>query len=58
MHLPPSKRLRRSELAVHGSSEKMMAKSAASAADLVFLDLEDAVAPSAKAAYPDAGEQF
>ena len=49
MHLPPSKRLRRSELAVPGSSEKMMAKGAASAADFVFLDLEDAVAPSAKA---------
>jgi len=49
MYLPPSKRLRRSELAVPGSSEKMMAKGAASAADFVFLDLEDAVAPSAKA---------
>ena len=43
------KRLRRSELAVPGSSEKMMTKAAASAADMVFLDLEDAVAPSAKA---------
>lgn len=43
---PP--RLRRVELAVPGSSEKMMAKAAASKADLVFLDLEDAVAPSAK----------
>ena len=42
------KRLRRSELAVPGSSEKMMTKAAASAADMVFLDLEDAVAPSAK----------
>ena len=31
-----------------GSSDKMMAKAAASRADHVFLDLEDAVAPSAK----------
>lgn len=42
------KRARRSELAVPGSSEKMMAKAAASKADLVFLDLEDAVAPNTK----------
>lgn len=41
-------RLRRSELAVPATSEKMMTKAAASEADLVFLDLEDAVAPSAK----------
>ena len=41
-------RLRRVQLSVPGSSEKMMAKAAASAADHVFLDLEDAVAPSAK----------
>jgi citrate lyase subunit beta/citryl-CoA lyase len=41
-------RLRRSELSTPGSSPKMMEKAAASAADLVFLDLEDAVAPSAK----------
>ena len=38
-------RLRRSELATPGSSPKMIAKAAASSADLVFLDLEDAVAP-------------
>jgi citrate lyase subunit beta/citryl-CoA lyase len=44
------RRLRRVQLAVPGSSEKMMAKAAASAADHVFLDLEDAVAPSAKVA--------
>lgn len=44
------KRLRRVQLAVPGSSDKMMAKAAASAADHVFLDLEDAVAPSAKVA--------
>jgi citrate lyase subunit beta/citryl-CoA lyase len=43
-------RLRRSELSTPGSSEKMMDKAAASAADLVFLDLEDAVAPNAKVA--------
>jgi citrate lyase subunit beta/citryl-CoA lyase len=42
------RRLRRVELATPGSSEKMMAKAAASRADLVFLDLEDAVAPNAK----------
>jgi citrate lyase subunit beta/citryl-CoA lyase len=44
------KRLRRVELAVPGSNERMMAKAAASKADLVFLDLEDAVAPNAKVA--------
>ena len=43
------KRLRRVQLATPGSNEKMMAKAAASAADHVFLDLEDAVAPIAKA---------
>ncbi len=42
-------RLRRSELSTPGSSEKMMVKAAASAADLVFLDLEDSVAPKEKA---------
>jgi len=41
-------RLRRSQLSVPGSSEKMIAKAATSDADHVFLDLEDAVAPSAK----------
>jgi len=41
-------RLRRSELSTPGTSEKMMAKAAGSDADLVFLDLEDAVAPDAK----------
>ena len=43
-------RLRRSELSTPGTSEKMMLKAAASDADLVFLDLEDAVAPAEKAA--------
>ncbi len=42
-------RLRRSELSTPGTSMKMMEKAAASAADLVFLDLEDAVAPAEKA---------
>ena len=41
-------RLRRSQLAVPGVSEKMLTKAAASVADHVFCDLEDAVAPSAK----------
>jgi citrate lyase subunit beta/citryl-CoA lyase len=43
-------RLRRSELAVPGNNAKMMAKAAASDADLVFCDLEDAVADNEKAA--------
>lgn len=42
------KRARRVQLAVPGSNDKMMAKAAQSAADHVFLDLEDAVAPRAK----------
>lgn len=42
------KRLRRCQLAVPGSSDKMMAKAAAMEVDHVFLDLEDAVAPGAK----------
>ena len=46
-------RLRRSQLAVPGVSEKMLTKAAASAADHVFCDLEDAVAPSAKAGARD-----
>lgn len=41
-------RLRRSELSTPASNERMIAKAAASQADLVFLDLEDAVAPAAK----------
>jgi len=40
--------LRRSELSVPGSQERMIAKAAESDADLVFLDLEDAVAPAQK----------
>lgn len=41
-------RLRRSCLAVPGSSEKMLAKAATLAADEIFLDLEDAVSPLEK----------
>ena len=44
------KRLRRCQLSVPGSSEKMMTKAAALGVDFVFLDLEDAVAPSEKRA--------
>lgn len=42
------RRARRVQLAVPGSNEAMMAKAAASQADHVFCDLEDAVAPSSK----------
>jgi citrate lyase subunit beta / citryl-CoA lyase len=42
-------RLRRSELATPGSNPKMIARALASDADLVFLDLEDSVAPTMKA---------
>jgi len=41
-------RLQRSELAVPGSNPTMIEKSATSAADYVFLDCEDAVAPPDK----------
>ena len=44
--MPPSPRPRRSELATPASNEDMFAKAAASGADLVFLDLEDACAPA------------
>ena len=47
------KRLRRTQLAVPGVSEKMLTKAAAIGADHVFCDLEDAVAPSAKAGARD-----
>jgi citrate lyase subunit beta/citryl-CoA lyase len=42
------RRARRCQLSVPGSSEKMMTKAATLELDHVFLDLEDAVAPSAK----------
>ena len=41
-------RLNRSELAVPGSQSKLFEKAAKSAADVVFLDLEDAVSPDEK----------
>ncbi len=41
-------RLNRSELAVPGSNSKFLEKAASSKADVVFLDLEDAVAPADK----------
>ena len=41
-------RLNRSELAVPGSSTRFLEKAASGTADMVFLDLEDAVAPSDK----------
>ncbi len=41
-------RLHRSELAVPGSNPKFFDKAAASAADVIFLDVEDAVAPDEK----------
>lgn len=42
------RRARRCQLSVPGSSEKMLTKAAGLELDHVFLDLEDAVAPSAK----------
>ena len=41
-------RLNRSELAVPGSQPQLFEKAAKSATDVVFLDLEDAVAPDDK----------
>ena len=41
-------RLHRSELAVPGRNPALFEKAAASAADIIFLDLEDAVAPDDK----------
>lgn len=45
---PCPARLNRSELAVPGSNTKFLEKAASSKADVVFLDLEDAVAPADK----------
>lgn len=45
---PATPRLQRSELAVPGSNPAMFEKALKSAADVVFLDLEDAVAPNDK----------
>jgi malyl-CoA/(S)-citramalyl-CoA lyase len=47
---PATPRLQRSELAVPGSNPGMFEKAARSGADVVFLDLEDAVAPDDKEA--------
>jgi citrate lyase subunit beta/citryl-CoA lyase len=44
----PPRRARRVQLSTPGSSEKMIQKASESKADHVFLDLEDAVAPSQK----------
>jgi len=46
---PAQPRLNRSELAVPGSQPQLFEKAAKSAADVIFLDLEDAVAPDDKA---------
>lgn len=48
LYPPARQRLQRSELAVPGSNLGMFDKAAASAADYVFLDLEDAVSPGDK----------
>ncbi|MEO7726962.1 MAG: CoA ester lyase [Burkholderiales bacterium] len=45
---PATPRLHRSELAVPASSPKMIDKASRSSADVVFLDLEDSVAPDDK----------
>ncbi len=47
-YAPARQRLQRSELAVPGSNPGMFEKAANSAADYVFLDLEDAVSPGDK----------
>jgi len=46
---PAPARMNRSELAVPGSRPELFEKAAKSAADIVFLDLEDSVAPDEKA---------
>ena len=45
---PATSRLQRSELAVPGSNTALFEKAAQSAADIVFLDVEDAVAPTTR----------
>ena len=47
-HEPATPRLQRSTLAVPGSNPAMFSKALESEADVVFLDLEDAVAPADK----------
>src|SRR5580698_7969444 len=46
--VPATPRLHRSELAVPGSNPALFEKAARSAADIIFLDVEDAVAPDDK----------
>jgi citrate lyase subunit beta/citryl-CoA lyase len=46
----PPKRLRRCQLSVPGSNERLVASGLSCAVDYIFFDLEDAVAPKAKAA--------
>lgn len=46
--MPMKDRLHRSELAVPGSNPRMLEKAPTLGADVVFMDLEDAVAPSDK----------
>lgn len=46
--VPATPRLHRSELAVPGSNPGLFEKAARSAADVIFLDVEDAVAPDDK----------
>ena len=46
-------RLRRCQLSVPGSSQKMITKSSSLDVDVIVLDLEDAVAPSQKTAARD-----
>jgi citrate lyase beta subunit len=48
LHPLRRQRLQRSTLAVPGSNPSMIEKAADSAADVIFLDLEDAVAPPEK----------
>lgn len=48
IYQPVASRLQRSELAVPGSNPSMIDKAADSAADYIFLDVEDAVAPPDK----------
>jgi malyl-CoA/(S)-citramalyl-CoA lyase len=45
---PATPRINRSELAVPGSSPRFLEKAAGSGADVIFLDLEDSVAPDDK----------
>ena len=46
--VPTPDPVRRTVLAVPGSSDRFLAKARGLSADAVFLDLEDAVAPAAK----------